>query len=178
MDPLYQLVDAARYPARYSRIRDLFKRWISANMDESVIYKAITDFYVIQIEETLADEYNNNMNYYDIHRQVSNTIVYDTVMDILPESITDDFRYWIRILQRSYPWLIEFKPETNISAVTPTTIRMIAATHPYITAPTMPHLLHSEDISQSSPTRCTEVYWNDVGRESYVLTSQAPGVPL
>ena len=132
--PRGQLMIAARSPVRRSAIRRLLNHWMDTNLDECVIYKTITDFYLTQLEISL---YGNNNpadvdmdnRLYDVNRYVVNRTVRDTILEVLPKEITDDFRYCIGIMEEAFPWMIEYKPKERItsshsqySGITPTTV--------------------------------------------------------
>ena len=127
---------AAMPPIKRSAIIKLLYQWMRTHLDESVIYKTITDFYITQIEISL-DENNNpaadvdmdNSPSYDVNRYAVNPTVRDAILEVLPEEITDDFRYWIGIINEAFPWMIEYKPKERItsshsqySGITPTTV--------------------------------------------------------
>ena len=134
--PLRQLMIAARSPVRRSAIRRLLNHWMDTNLDECVIYKTITDFYPTQVEISLYENNNpaadvdmDNSPSYDVNRFAVNRTVRDAILEVLPKEITDDFRYWIGIMEEAFPWMIEYKPKRRItsshsqySRITPTTV--------------------------------------------------------
>ena len=98
---------------RFSRIRDTFQGWRDAYMEEDRIFKAIVEYYQLQVAPaTIENDENNNILFgYDKKDRIKNRLVYEAVMEVFDgSSIKMDFRIWMGLFQEEFPWMIEFEP--------------------------------------------------------------------